>query len=65
MDSVLTGGRRPRFFTLGPDDLQLYVANQDSDDITIFDLDPEAGSLTPTGARIGVGSPSAISFITS
>ena len=42
----------------------LYAANQDSDDITVFDIDPAAGSLTPTGVRIRVGSPSAISFVT-
>lgn len=59
-----TGGRRPRFFTLGPDARHLYVANQDSDEITVFHVDLKAGSLIPTGVRIAVGSPSAISFIT-
>jgi 6-phosphogluconolactonase len=63
-DHVLTGGARPRFFTLGPDAKTLFAANQDSDDITVFDIDPAAGSLTPTGVRISVGSPSAISFVT-
>ena len=59
-----TGGVRPRFFTLGPDAKQLYVANQDSDDITVFNIDKASGGLVLTGARISVGSPSAISFIT-
>jgi 6-phosphogluconolactonase (cycloisomerase 2 family) len=59
-----TGGKKPRFFTLGPRDKHLYVANQDSDEITVFHIDQEAGSLIPTGVRVSVGSPSAISFIT-
>jgi 6-phosphogluconolactonase len=61
-DTVPTGGKRPRFFTLGPDARHLYAANQDSDDITVFHVDQDAGSLIPTGVRIEVGSPSAISF---
>jgi 6-phosphogluconolactonase (cycloisomerase 2 family) len=60
---VPTGGARPRFFTLGPKATRLYAANQDSDDITVFDIDPLTGGLTPTGVRIHVGSPSAISFV--
>jgi 6-phosphogluconolactonase len=57
-----TGGAKPRFFTLGPRGKHLYVANQDSDEITVFHIDQTAGSLIPTGVRISVGSPSAISF---
>jgi 6-phosphogluconolactonase len=60
-----TGGSRPRFFTLGPKGRHLYAANQDSDDITVFHVDQTAGSLIPTGVRISVGSPSAISFVPS
>ncbi|HEX3573158.1 MAG TPA: lactonase family protein [Rhodopila sp.] len=59
-----TGGAKPRFFTLGPDGRHLYAANQDSDEITVFHIDQSAGSLIPTGVRINVGSPSAISFVT-
>ena len=62
--TVSTGGRTPRFFALGPDGTHLYVANQDSDEITVFHVDQAAGSLIPTGVRIDVGSPSAISFVT-
>jgi 6-phosphogluconolactonase len=63
VDAVPTGGRRPRFFTLGPDGRQLYAANQDSDDITVFAVDTMTGGLVPTDTRIAVGSPSAISFV--
>jgi 6-phosphogluconolactonase len=65
IDSVPTGGARPRFFTLGPDARHLYAANQDSDEITVFEIDRTAGSLRPTGVRVSVGSPSAISFVIS
>jgi 6-phosphogluconolactonase len=30
-------------------DLQLYVANQKSDTIVHFEINPETGELTPTG----------------
>ena len=63
-ETVPTGGKRPRFFTLGPDARQLYAANQDSDEITVFDVAQDSGDLAPTGVRISVGSPSAISFVT-
>jgi 6-phosphogluconolactonase len=58
-----TGGARPRFFALGPGGKRLYAANQDSDDITVFHVDQGSGSLIPTGVRVEVGSPSAISFV--
>lgn len=60
-----TGGRKPRFFALGPDRRHAYVANQDSDEITVFHIDQLSGSLIPTGVRVRVGSPSAISFVVS
>jgi 6-phosphogluconolactonase len=59
-----TGGAKPRFFTLAPRGLHLYAANQDSDEITVFHIDQDTGTLIPTGIRISVGSPSAISFVT-
>lgn len=62
--TIPTGGKRPRFFTIGPDASHLYVANQDSDEITVFHVDQASGTLIPTGPRIAVGSPSAISFVT-
>jgi 6-phosphogluconolactonase (cycloisomerase 2 family) len=58
-----TGGRRPRFFTLDPTGDFLFAANQESDDITAFRVDKATGQIAPTGQRIGVGSPSAITLI--
>jgi 6-phosphogluconolactonase len=58
-----TGGRRPRFFTLTPDATRLYAANQDSDDITGFMINPGTGALSAIGVVARTGSPSAISFV--
>jgi 6-phosphogluconolactonase len=60
--SCPTGGLRPRFFTLEPGSRRAYVANQDSDVVTVFDINQRDGRFKPTGMRITVGSPSAISF---
>jgi 6-phosphogluconolactonase (cycloisomerase 2 family) len=61
---VPTGGTVPRFFAIAPGGRHLYAANQGSDSITVFHVDAGAGTLIPTGLRIEVGSPSAISFVT-
>ena len=58
-----TGGRRPRFFTLDLTAERLYAANQDSDDITGFRIDPANGVPEPMGVVARTGSPSAISFV--
>jgi 6-phosphogluconolactonase len=58
-----TGGARPRFFTLDPTGDFLFAANQESNDITAFRVNKTTGQITPTGQRIGVGSPSAITLI--
>jgi 6-phosphogluconolactonase len=58
-----SGGRRPRFFALDPEAKRLYVANQDSDEITGFRIDPATGVPAPMGVVMRTGSPSAISFV--
>ena len=60
-----TGGTRPRFFTLDIAGKKIFAANQDSDDITTFRIDAGSGRLTQEATRIKVGSPSAISLLTS
>ena len=57
------GGKRPRFFTLDPTGSFLFAANQESDDIVVFRVDKATGRITPSGQRIAVGSPSAITLI--
>ena len=44
-----TGGRTPRFFTLGPDGRWLYALNEDSDTIARLAVYEATGHLTPTG----------------
>ena len=63
VEHMPTGGTRPRFFTLDLMEKRIFAANQDSDDITVFAIAPDTGRLTPTGQRIHVGSPSAISLL--
>lgn len=58
-----TQGKTPRFFTLTPCGRRLFVANQDSDTIVVYDVDRASGDLTPAGTEIKVGSPSAISLV--
>jgi 6-phosphogluconolactonase len=58
-----TGGKRPRFFALDLAGERLYVANQDSDDITGFRIDRATGTPVPMGVVARTGSPSAISFV--
>jgi 6-phosphogluconolactonase (cycloisomerase 2 family) len=58
-----TGGKRPRFFTLDPTGDFLFAANQTSDDITAFRVNKATGQIAPTGQRVSVGSPSAITLI--
>jgi 6-phosphogluconolactonase (cycloisomerase 2 family) len=58
-----TGGKRPRFFTFDPGMERIFVGNQDSDTITAFAVDKGTGRLTGLGVQLGVGSPSAISFV--
>jgi 6-phosphogluconolactonase (cycloisomerase 2 family) len=41
----------------------MYAANQDSDDITGFRIDPATGVPAPMGVVARTGSPSAISFV--
>jgi 6-phosphogluconolactonase len=63
MGHTPSGGRRPRFFALDAKAERIYVANQDSDDITGFRIDPITGVLAPMGIVARLGSPSAISFV--
>ena len=62
VQNVLTGGKTPRHFTFDPSGKWLLVGNQDSDSITIFSVDPKAGTLLSTGNQVEVGAPVCILF---
>ena len=59
--AVKTGGRTPRFFTLGPDGRWLYALNEDSDTIVRLGVDAQ-GRLTPVGDPLACGSPVCMVF---
>jgi len=58
----LTEGSEPRNFSLDPTGAILLVANQNSDNIVAFHVDPNCGALTPTGAITQVPTPACIKF---
>jgi 6-phosphogluconolactonase (cycloisomerase 2 family) len=54
---VPTQGKRPRFIGLTPSGRFLHAANEDSDTIVAFRVDPATGRLKPTGHVVQTGSP--------
>lgn len=56
-------GKTPRNFNFDPSGNYLLVANQNSDEIVIFQRDNKSGLLTDTGKRITVGKPVCIKWI--
>jgi 6-phosphogluconolactonase len=49
VQNLPSGGRTPRNFDLSPDARWLVCGHQDSPELTVFAVDPEQGTLTPTG----------------
>lgn len=58
-----TLGKTPRNFNFDPSGNFLLVANQNSDNIVVFRVNRNTGSLTDTGNRIDVGNPVCIKWI--
>ncbi len=57
-----TLGKGPRNFSITPDGNQLLVANQGSDEMVIFNRNPETGMLIDSGKRISVPTPVCIQW---
>ncbi|WDF69464.1 lactonase family protein [Sphingobacterium oryzagri] len=57
-----TNGKEPRNFNISPDGRFLLVANQSTDDITVFKRDVRTGELTDTAKSIAVPTPVCIIF---
>jgi 6-phosphogluconolactonase len=55
-----TGGHWPRDIVLSPDGILLFCANQLSDEVTVFAIDPATGLPAPTGAVLDVPAPSCV-----
>lgn len=58
-----TLGKTPRNFSIDPSGNYLLVANQNSDDITVFKRDRKTGLLTATGNKISIGAPVCLVFV--
>lgn len=63
VDYQPTLGLTPRNFTIHPSGKFLLVANQDSNEIVIFERNILNGGLTDTGKRISVGNPVCLKWI--
>ena len=50
-------GKTPRNFIIAPSGNFLFVANQDSDEIVVFNRDMTSGMLTDSGQRLSVKKP--------
>lgn len=60
---VSSGGKIPRHFTLDPSGHFLIAANQDTNDVFAFRVDPDKGTLVQVeGATLKVSKPVAIAF---
>ncbi|QDV42642.1 6-phosphogluconolactonase [Stieleria neptunia] len=58
-----TQGEIPRGFGIDPSGKFVVVANQNSDNVVSLQIDPETGSLSPTGSEITVGTPVNVRFL--
>jgi 6-phosphogluconolactonase len=56
------GGKTPRHFTFDPTERWMLVANQNSDQISIFRRNPQTGLIRETGKSVAVGAPMCIVF---
>jgi 6-phosphogluconolactonase len=58
-----TQGKTPRNFAVDPEGRWLLAANQNSNSVVGFAIDPATGRLRPTGQTITVGSPVCVVFV--
>ncbi len=63
VEHVSTQGKSPRNFAIDPTGGWLLAANQDTNNIVVFKIDPATGKLTPTGQQLEVGSPVCVTFV--
>ena len=57
LEWVSSGGKTPRNFVIDPTGTWLIAANQDSNTIDLFRIDPKSGRLSPTDRTLSVASP--------
>lgn len=57
-----TGGKTPRNFNIDPTGRWLIAANQDSDTLVVFKIDPNTGALIQTGEPVAAPTPVCVVF---
>jgi 6-phosphogluconolactonase len=62
-EHVKSGGKTPRQFEIDPSGHWLLVGNQESNNITIFSIDPSTGKLKNESTVTGVVKPACIKFV--
>jgi 6-phosphogluconolactonase len=60
-----TQGQAPRHFAIDPTGTWLVAANQDTNNVVVFQIDAQTGELKPTGTNIEVPTPVCITFLES
>jgi 6-phosphogluconolactonase len=58
-----TMGKTPRNFAIDPTGKFLLAANQESNNIVVFRIDPITGALSPTGDVVEVPAPVCVTFL--
>jgi 6-phosphogluconolactonase len=56
-------GKTPRNFVIDPTGSYLLVANQDSDNVVTFRIDPVTGKLIDTGIEVSIPTPVCLKFL--
>lgn len=64
ISAVASGGKHPRNFRFSPDGNFMLVANQQTDNIVVFKVDPQTGELSPTTTELNVPQPMCLKFLT-
>lgn len=62
VQDISSGGHTPRSFSLDRSGRWLLAANQDSNSICVFRVDPHSGKLTAVGAPLAVSNPVCVLF---
>jgi len=63
VERISSGGKNPRSFALDRSGEWLFAANQDSDNIQLFRVDPSSGRLTAASQITGISRPVCIVLI--
>jgi len=63
VEQSLTGGVMPRFFSIDPTGAFLLAANQLSNNVVVYRIDPATGRLSKAGSEMRVDTPVCLKFV--